>query len=137
MTQDDSLRALTDEIRTFSVARNWEQFHRPRSLVLALAGEVGELATELQWVPDADVDEHLAGGDGRDTFEAELADVVIYALRPADVTGVDLTAAVRRKLLNKADRYPVGLSRGTSLKYDQLPKDGGAEAGESRECRTS
>ncbi len=131
VTQDDSLRVLADEVRAFSIARDWEQFHRPRNLVLALVGEVGELAAELQWIPDSEVQGHLASGDGRDAFEDELADVVIYTLRLADVTGVDVAAAVRRKLVRNAQRYPEELSRG---KADKAPRrsspDGAAEEGE-------
>jgi dCTP diphosphatase len=120
MTHDDSLRALTEDVRAFSAARNWEQFHLPRNLVLALVGEVGELAAELQWVPDSDVNAHLATGDRRAAFENELADVVIYTLRLADVTGVDLASAVHRKLAYNAERYPEDLSRGKTLKHDRL-----------------
>ncbi len=121
MKHDDSLRALTDEIRTFSALRDWGQFHQPRNLILALVGEVGELAAELQWIPDAEVDEHLAGDDRRSAFEDELADVAIYALRLADVTGVELAAAVRRKLARNAERYPEELSRGTAAAAAHRP----------------
>ncbi|SFO57874.1 NTP pyrophosphatase, house-cleaning of non-canonical NTPs [Geodermatophilus obscurus] len=117
---NDSLRTLADEARDFSAARDWEQFHQPRNLVLALVGEVGELAAELQWVPDSDVDAHLAAGDRRAAFEDELADVVIYTLRLADVTDVDLASAVRRKLARNAERYPETLSRGRAEKHDRL-----------------
>jgi len=121
MTPDDDLRTLTDEIRSFATARDWEQFHQPRNLLLALVGEVGELAAELQWIPDAEVDEQLAEGDRRAAFEDELADVVIYTLRLADVTGVDLATAVRRKLARNGDRYPVESSRGKAVKHNRLP----------------
>jgi NTP pyrophosphatase (non-canonical NTP hydrolase) len=121
VTQDDSLGALTREIRAFSAARDWDQFHQPRNLVLALVGEAGELAAELQWIPDAEVEAHLGGGGGRAAFEDELADVVIYALRLADVTGVDLAAVVRTKLTRNAQRYPVELSRGTATKASRHP----------------
>jgi dCTP diphosphatase len=120
--QDDSVRALTAEVRAFSAARDWGQFHQPRNLVLALVGEVGELAAELQWIPDADVEAHL-GGDGRAAFEDELADVVIYVLRLADVTGVNLAAAVRTKLTSNAQRYPEELSRGSATKAPGHPPE--------------
>ncbi|WP_425283688.1 MazG-like family protein [Geodermatophilus dictyosporus] len=90
----------------------------------------GELAAELQWVPDAQVDQHLALPARRVGFEDELADVFIYALRLADVTGVDITSAIRRKLAKNRARYPVERSRGNSEKYTQLPAAGGDDARE-------
>lgn len=118
--QDDSFGSVTREVRSFSDAREWGQFHLPRNLVLALVGEVGELAAELQWIPDAEIEAHLAG-EGRLSFEEELADVFIYALRLADVTGVDVAAAVRHKLESNAARYPVELSRGRGTKAPVRP----------------
>jgi NTP pyrophosphatase (non-canonical NTP hydrolase) len=129
VTVEESWSALTEAVRAFAIERDSERFHTPRNLVLALLGEAGELAAELQWVSDAQVDEHFASPEKRNDFEEELADVLIYALRLADVTGTDLGAAIRRKLAKNATRYPIDLSRGTSLKHHQLPNEGGDEAG--------
>lgn len=106
MSADATLVELTAEIRAFSDARDWRQFHNPKNLVLALTGEVGEVAAELQWLtPDeaaaipSDAARAVAVAD-------ELADVAIYLLRLADELDVDLAAAIRAKLARNEIRYP-------------------------------
>ena len=119
MTNADlnSLNELMALVRGFADNRDWNQFHTPRNLVLALAGEVGELAASLQWVSDSEVSEWLKSSENRSQFEAELADVFSYLLRLADETGVDLGKALRAKMLVNELRYPQERSRGSSGKY--------------------
>ncbi len=114
---DVTLQKLTDAVRAFAEAREWSEFHSPRNLVLALVGEVGELATELQWVTDDKVETHLIDPPNRDQFASELADVLTYLLRLADVTGIDLATAVLAKLELNEQRYPLDKARGSSAKY--------------------
>ena len=115
-----SVNDLTSVVRAFAEAREWGQFHTVRNLVLALAGEVGELAAELQWVPDSKVDAHLAVPANREAFESEIADVATYLLRICDVAGIDLESAVRSKLQVNESRYPIDVSKGSAVKYDKL-----------------
>ena len=119
MTDADpnSLDDLIALVRGFADDRDWNQFHTPRNLILALAGEVGELAATLQWVSDSEVSEWLKSSDNRSQFEAELADVFSYLLRLADQTKVDLVEALRAKVLVNELRYPQNRSRGSSGKY--------------------
>jgi len=119
MTNADlnSLDDLIALVRGFADDREWHQFHTPRNLILALAGEVGELAATLQWVSDGEVSEWLKSSENRSQFEAELADVFGYMLRLADQTGVDLGKALRAKMLVNELRYPQDRSRGSSGKY--------------------
>jgi len=121
MTNADlnSLDDLTALVRRFADNRDWNQFHTPRNLILALAGEVGELAATLQWVSDSEVSEWLKSSENRSQFEAELADVFSYLLRLADETGVDLGKALRAKMLVNELRYPQDRSRGSSGKYTE------------------
>jgi len=112
----DDLIAL---VRGFADDRDWNQFHTPRNLILALAGEVGELAATLQWVSDSEVSEWLESSENRSQFEAELADVFSYLLRLADQTDVDLGKALRAKVLVNELRYPQDRSRGSSGKYTE------------------
>jgi len=121
MTNADlnSLDDLTALVRRFADNRDWNQFHTPRNLILALAGEVGELAASLQWVSDSEVSEWLKSSENRSQFEAELADVFSYLLRLADQTGVDLGKALRAKILVNELRYPQERSRGSSGKYTE------------------
>ena len=112
-----SIAELTTKIRVFGEIREWGAFHSPRNVLLALVGEVGELAAEFQWTNDADVDSNLADASKRTAVEGELADIATYLFRLCDVLGVDLARAVTAKLELNELRYPVKASRGSSAKY--------------------
>jgi dCTP diphosphatase len=112
-----TLGELTATVRIFAADRDWDQFHSPRNLVLALVGEVGELAAELQWIPDAEVVERLADPNVKSDVAAELADVLNYLLRLADVLEIDLAEALTKKIALNESRYPVDKARGSSAKY--------------------
>lgn len=110
------LAALTERVRAFAEDREWQPYHTPKNLAMALAGEVGELLAELQWLtPEqstAVMDDPDAGGRVR----AEIGDVMIYLTRLADVLGVDLVEAALSKLDDSARRYPVETARGSATK---------------------
>jgi NTP pyrophosphatase (non-canonical NTP hydrolase) len=98
---------LTTRMREFTEARDWGRFHDLKSLTLALTGEVGEVAELVQWLPaDAAVD-----GDLRERLRDELADVLLYLVRLADVAGVDLGAAALSKLRRNEERFPADAVR--------------------------
>ena len=99
------LNAISNRLREFAADRGWENFHTPRNLVLALVGEVGELAELVQWRSDAEVLTLVR--ESPRAVEDELADIAIYLVRLADVLGVDLGAAIGAKIVTNADRYPV------------------------------
>ncbi len=112
---------LTGAVRAFADAREWARFHTPRNLVLALTGEVGELASEVQWIPDKDIDRALEEQPAKKAaVRFELADVAIYVLRLADVLGINLAEAVGDKLRLNEQRYPVEQARGNARKYTEL-----------------
>jgi dCTP diphosphatase len=119
MAPSGDLVGGTAAVRAFADEREQGQFHTPRKLILAMVGEVGELAEVLQWLPDEDVQAALTTDRLRGRFEEEIADVVIYLLRLADVTGVDLEAAVAAKLAVNEARYPIEISRGRDDRYDE------------------
>ena len=99
-------------MRQFSEDRDWTRFHDPKSLTLALVGEVGELAELLQWLPAADLDALVREPRLNARLGEELGDVLLYLLRLADVAGVDLRGAARAKLAANRDRYPVAHNHG-------------------------
>jgi NTP pyrophosphatase (non-canonical NTP hydrolase) len=115
--RDEAVHELQQLVRRFAEARDWGQFHTPRNLVLALAGEVGELAALLQWVPDDEVEKWLNDQGNLDELAAELADVFAYLLRLADVTSIDLTSALKSKVLLNESRYPRDRAKGSAEKY--------------------
>ena len=93
-------------MRRFTDERDWAQFHDPKSVILALVGEVGELAELFQWLP-ADNAGQLAGAEPlRTRTGEEMADVLLYLVRLADVLGIDLADAARRKLADSERRFP-------------------------------
>lgn len=109
-------------LRQFAEERDWQQFHSPKNLVMALSGEVGELTEVFQWMTEADSHDAASSPKTATAVRDELADVALYLIRLADVLGVDLNAAIASKLAANAVKYPVETSRGVSIKYDQLPK---------------
>ncbi|MEV6599784.1 nucleotide pyrophosphohydrolase [Actinoplanes sp. NPDC051346] len=109
------LEDLRDEVKAFAVQRDWQQFHTPKNLAMALAGEVGELLAEMQWLTP-EQSSALQGSETGDRVRAELGDVMIYLVRLADVLGIDLIAAATEKLADSARRYPVERVRGSAVK---------------------
>ncbi len=94
-------------MRRFSADRDWGKFHDPKSVLLALVGEVGELAELFPWLPAADARVLAEAEPLRTRAGEEMADVLLYLVLLADVLGVDLAAAARRKLADAERRFPV------------------------------
>lgn len=117
--QSDTVR-LAEALRQFAKDRNWDQFHSPKNLVMALSGEAGELTELFQWVTEEQSRSICDDPKQKARVEEELADVLLYLVRVADVLGVDLVQAANRKLQLNAEKYPVERAFGSSKKYDQL-----------------
>jgi NTP pyrophosphatase (non-canonical NTP hydrolase) len=115
------VRALQDRLRAFAAAREWERFHSPKNLVMALAGETGELLELFQWLSDEE-SKSLTDEDRMRAAE-EVADIQIYILRLTDVLGIGLPEAVQRKLQQNEQKYPVEVSRGSATKYSRRERD--------------
>jgi len=114
----DALESLRDALRAFAAERDWDQFHSPKNLAMALNVEAGELLEHFQWITESGSTnlppEILA------KVSEEIADVLLYLVRIADKLGVDLAKAGHQKLEINARKYPVALSRGSSKKYTEL-----------------
>lgn len=112
------------EIKTrvleFARERDWEQFHAPKNLSMALAAEAGELMEHFLWASSEESRETARDPVKRAKIEEELSDVVIYAIEFANMTGIDLAAAIERKMAANAAKYPVEKAKGRSVKYDEL-----------------
>jgi len=119
MTQPpDRLEHLRMQVAAFAAERDWDQFHNPKNLAMALAGEAGELLEHFQWLtPDEAANLPPAT---REEVALECADVLLFLLRLADKLDIDLAAAAGRKLELNALKYPIGKSRGKATKYDKL-----------------
>lgn len=113
-TERGELTAFMEELREFSLDRDWRQFHDPKSLILALVGEVGELAELFQWVPADQAQVKFSSGERQRRAAEEMSDVLIYLLGLADVLEVDLLYAARAKLAVSRSRFPVDTVKGTA-----------------------
>ena len=102
MSEIDTLKA---EIRAFADARNWEQFHTPKNLSMAVAGEAGELVAEFQWLTAEASGRSALSAEKLSDIELEIADVAIYLIRLADVLDVDVASVVRKKLAINESRF--------------------------------
>ncbi len=111
---------LRERVMAFVHARDWEQFHSPKNLSMALAAEAGELMEHFLWSGSQASLGVARDPQRRPAIEAEIADVVIYALEFANICGIDLAAAVEAKLAANAKKYPVEKSRGRADKYTEL-----------------
>ena len=118
MTETDSLQILRARLRAFVAERDWDQFHNPKNLVMALVAEAGELAEHFQWLT-LEESANLPP-ETRAEVELEIADVLLFLLRLCDKLDVDPLAAGLKKLELNAAKYPVEKSRGKATKYDRL-----------------
>ena len=109
---------LRDRMREFTAERDWGRFHDPKSLILALVGEVGELAELFQWLPANEAERRAAAEPLRTRVGEELADVLIYLVRLADVLDIDLASMAQEKLKAGEARYPA------AAHYGQAPAKG-------------
>lgn len=112
-----SLKTLRNRLRVFAAERDWDQFHTPKNLSMALIAEAAELIEHFQWV-DGDRS-HLLDESTRNPIEEELADILIYLVRIADKLDVDLLDAAERKIAINGTKYPADKVRGSAKKYTE------------------
>ena len=113
----DSLESLRLRLREFARERDWDQYHTPKNLSMALIAEAAELVEHFQWV-DGD-QSHLLEDKTRRSVEEELADILIYLVRISDKLDVDLYKAVELKIAINGKKYPADLVRGSAKKYTE------------------
>jgi dCTP diphosphatase len=114
----DVLDFLRAELRKFASEREWDQFHSPKNLAIAMSVEAAEVLEHFQWLTaqeSASLGPHV-----REEVRLELADVLLYLIRLADQLDMDLATAARDKLLLNAEKYPIDRAKGTAKKYSEL-----------------
>ena len=111
---------LKARVLAFVRERDWEQFHSPKNLSMALAAEAAELMEHFLWAAPAASHEIARDPAKRVKIAEELADVVIYALEFANATGLDVAGAIEGKMAANAKKYPVEKARGRADKYTEL-----------------
>jgi len=118
MPDSDRLEALQAKLRAFVAERDWDQFHTPKNLAMALVAEAGELVEHFQWLtPEQSA--HLPA-DARGEVELEIADVLLFLLRLCDKLEIDPVSAAGKKLVLNAGRYPIAKAWGKATKHNKL-----------------
>jgi NTP pyrophosphatase (non-canonical NTP hydrolase) len=120
MAEMPDLASLRADLLAFRDARDWQQFHSLKNLIVSLNLEAAELLELTQWLRDEEVDALPADPVRRDALADECADVFLYLILIADRAGIDLCAAAQAKLAKNAAKYPVDKARGSRAKYTQL-----------------
>lgn len=114
------LDRIMAEQRKITEERDWQQFHTPKNLTMALAGEAGELLEVFQWMKEEESFKVMSDEKKALAVRDELADILYYAIRLADVLQIDLDQAFWDKLQRNVKKYPVHLSKGNAKKYTEL-----------------
>lgn len=118
----DVLKQLQSELAAFAIERDWDQFHSPKNLVMALSGEVGELTELFQWLTAEQSERAVLTDETVKAVEEEMADVLLYLLRLGDRLHIDVAAAAQAKIKLNAEKYPVDKSKGNAVKYSRREK---------------
>ena len=114
------MNELIDAVLAFRDERDWRQFHNPKDLAISICLESAELLEHFQWKNRAEVTAYLHSDPQRRQVADEMADVLILLISMADVVGVDLVEAAKRKLAENAQKYPVNRAKGNARKYDAM-----------------
>jgi len=114
---DTEFDRIKKQVRQFGIDRDWDQFHSPKNLSMALIVEVAEMVEHFQWLSEEQ--SVRLSQEKLDEIELELADIQIYLLSLAEKLQIDLLAAVDKKLALNAQKYPVEKARGSSKKYTE------------------
>lgn len=107
------------QLAHFAGEREWERFHSPKNLAMALSGEVGELVSLFQWLSEDESRNIDSNSAALSRIREEMADVFIYLLRLADTLNVNIEQIVDAKMATNAAKYPVSLSKGNAIKYSE------------------
>ncbi len=118
----DSLEQLRQRLAEFAAVRDWDQFHSPKNLSMALIAEAAELVEHFQWLNEAQ--SRSLPPEKLEAVGQELADILIYLIRTADKLDIDLLDAARRKIKLNDQRYPVARVRGDSRRASEYSKGG-------------
>ena len=113
----DDIEKLKLQLRKFAEARDWDQFHSPKNLSMALSAEVAEIVEHFQWLTEEQSND--LSQNKLAEVESELADTLIYLIRLADKLEIDLLKASAKKMEKNESKYPADLVRGSSKKYTE------------------
>ncbi len=114
-----NIKKIQKQLSDFADERDWNQFHNPKNLAMALSVEASELVEIFQWLTPEQAEE-IMGSSESEHVKEELADVMIYLIRLADKLNIDLEDAVTDKIVKNGEKYPVDTSKGSTTKRTTL-----------------
>jgi dCTP diphosphatase len=112
------MKELTEKLREFAAERDWDQFHSPKNLIMALSVEVAEIVEHFQWLTEEE--SYNFNSNKLEKIKEEIGDVIIYLVMLADKLGVDPIQAAKEKIEKNRKNYPEKLARGKANKYKEL-----------------
>jgi NTP pyrophosphatase (non-canonical NTP hydrolase) len=118
--KDTQLQEIKERVLAFAQERDWEQFHSPKNLSMAIAAEAAELMQHFLWQSTEAAHDDMGAEKLRAKVGEELADVFIFAIEFANITGIDIAATIEAKMNRNAEKYPVEKAKGRSVKYTEL-----------------
>ena len=113
------MNELKEKLRKFADDRNWNQFHNPKNLAMALGGEVGELLDIFQWLKEEESNLDGISDTNLKKTKEELADIFLYLIRIADKLDIDLIEEANRKIKTNEEKYPIEVSKDNAIKYNR------------------
>lgn len=114
----NDINILVEAIDKFAEDRDWDKFHSPKNLSMALVAEAGELVEQFQWLTEEE--SRNLSPEKTQSVRSEIADVLIYTLRLCSKLGIDPIQSVEDKISENGKKYPVGLAKGNARKYSDL-----------------
>ncbi len=115
-----NITKLQEKIQDFAKNRDWEVYHTPKNLSMALSVEASELVEIFQWLTEKESFDLVMSNKKKERVADELADIMVYAVRMADIMNIDLSSAIESKIKKNSHKYPVHKARGNAKKYDEF-----------------
>ena len=113
------VEGIKRKIEKFASERDWNQFHSPKNLIMALSSEVGELSDIFQWLTEEQSKKDQISDNNLELAKEEIADILIYLIRISDKLDIDLEKEVFKKIESNEKKYPIDKSKGNAVKYNR------------------
>ena len=117
--EEKRIKELKEKVKEFCDKRDWDQFHNAKELAVALSIEAGELLEHFRWKTAEEVKERMEDPKKREEIQDEMADVLYFLVRIAQIYDIDLSEALEKKMDKNDKKYPVDKFKGSSKKYNE------------------
>jgi NTP pyrophosphatase (non-canonical NTP hydrolase) len=122
MMEDDktTVSELKEVVKKFCEERDWDQFHNPKDLAIGISTEANELLALFRFKTESDIKDMISDPKKRNEIGDELADILYFVLRFAQMNNFDLSEELKRKIIKNNERYPVSKAKGSNKKYNEV-----------------